>query len=43
MGKLAEMGLLERVDEDRGYYKITDKGLAYLAEDLERDDIARPE
>jgi DNA-binding MarR family transcriptional regulator len=43
MGKLEAMGLLERVDDDRGYYKITDKGLAYLAEELDRDDIGRPE
>jgi DNA-binding transcriptional ArsR family regulator len=43
MGKLAEMGLLERVDEKRGYYKITDKGLAYLSEELDREDISRPE
>lgn len=39
MGKLAEMELLERVDEERGYYRITNKGLAYLAENLEREDL----
>ncbi|WP_459987489.1 ArsR family transcriptional regulator, partial [Natrinema sp. JCM 9743] len=27
---LVDHGLLERVDEDRGYYQITDRGRAYL-------------
>ncbi len=43
MGKLAEMGLLERVDDTRGYYRITDKGVAYLSEELGREEIDRPE
>lgn len=43
MGKLVEMSLLKRVDNKRGYYTITEKGLAYLAEELDREDIGRPE
>jgi len=43
MRGLNEAGLLEKVDEQRGYYRITDKGRAYLtgkidAENLERND-----
>ena len=43
MGKLAEMGLLERTDDKRGYYCITEKGLAYLAGELEAEDLLPPE
>lgn len=43
MGKLAEMGLLERVDDRRGYYCITDKGMAYLAGELDAEDLIPPE
>ena len=39
MGKLEQMGLLERVDETRGYYRITEKGLAYLSGELEREEL----
>ena len=43
MGRLAEMGMLERVDEKRGYYWITEKGEAFLAGELNSEDIPRPE
>lgn len=43
MGKLAEMGLLERVDEKRGYYRITDMGLAYVAGELDADNLTPPD
>lgn len=39
MGKLEQMGLLKRVDETRGYYRITEKGLAYLSGELEREEL----
>ncbi len=44
MGKLAdEYGLLERADDKRGYYRLTDKGLAYLHGELEMDDLESAE
>lgn len=36
---LAENGLLEKVDETKGYYRITDRGRAYLAGDLDASDL----
>jgi len=42
MAKLAEMGLLVRVDDKRGYYRITDKGLEYVAGNLDADDLIPP-
>jgi len=35
--ELADYGLLERVD--RGLYRITDKGLAYLDEELDASEL----
>ncbi|QZA89546.1 helix-turn-helix domain-containing protein [Salinarchaeum sp. IM2453] len=43
MKKLNEMGLLEITDEKRRYYRITDKGIAYLEGELEYDDLVLPE
>lgn len=43
MRKLPEFGLLERVDDDRAYYRITDKGRAYLSGDLEANDLENGE
>lgn len=43
MSRLSKMGLLEVVDEDRGYYSITEKGLKYLSGDLDADDLSHPE
>jgi DNA-binding transcriptional ArsR family regulator len=43
MGELAEMGLLERVDEKRGYYRLTDHGVAYLEGEVEAEDLRSPE
>lgn len=40
---LDQMGLLERVDEERGYYRITDRGLQYLQGELDASDLERPE
>ncbi|WP_269073768.1 hypothetical protein [Halobacterium sp. KA-6] len=39
MSKLADRELLEIEDEEAGYYRITDKGLAYLAGELDADDL----
>ncbi|AFO57914.1 hypothetical protein NJ7G_2685 [Natrinema sp. J7-2] len=36
---LVDHGLSERVDEDRSYYRITDRGRAYLNGELESDDL----
>lgn len=43
MGRLEEMGLLELLDEDRAYYRMTDKGLAYLVGDLDAEDLRLPD
>jgi len=37
--ELVEHGLLEKVDETKGYYQITKKGRAYLAGELDADDL----
>lgn len=37
--ELTEHSLLEKVDENRGYYKISDRGRAYLAGELEKEDL----
>jgi len=36
---LVENGLLQKVDDSKGYYRITDRGESYLAGDLEADDL----
>lgn len=36
---LEEHGLVTKVDENRGYYRITDRGREYLAGDLDADDL----
>ena len=43
MVKLRQAGLLEYYDEDRGIYQITDRGRAYLAGDLDAEDLERDE
>jgi len=43
MSKLADRGLLEIADEEASYYRITDKGLAYLAGELDAEDLNSPE
>lgn len=40
---LATADLLELVDEKRGYYRITDKGLASLEGDLDAEDLRPPD
>lgn len=39
MKKLARRGLLERVEEDRAYYRLTQKGRDYLTGDIEAGDL----
>ena len=39
MNQLAEAGLLEKIDEKRGYYLITKKGRRYLAGELDADEL----
>lgn len=43
MRRLPDRGLLEKVDGGRGYYRITDKGRAYLAGDLDAEDLTEPD
>lgn len=43
MSKLNEAGLIKRVDDRRGYYRITDRGKQYLAEQLTADEIPSPD
>lgn len=43
MNQMSKTGLLEKVDEKRGYYTITDKGRSYLSGDLDADDLELPE
>jgi len=37
VGKLVEAGLVEQIDD--GYYKISDLGTAYLAGELDADEL----
>jgi predicted transcriptional regulator len=37
--ELHSAGLVDYYDENRGIYQITDKGRAYLAGDLDADDL----
>lgn len=39
MSKLADRDLLEIEDEETGYYRITDRGIAYLSGELDADDL----
>lgn len=39
MNQLAKAGLLEKIDEKRGYYLITKKGRRYLAGELDADEL----
>lgn len=43
MRGLDKAGLLEKVGKQRGYYRITDKGRAYLSGELESEDLERNE
>ena len=43
MTRLEQMDLLEKTDEKRGYYRFTDKGKAYLAGDLDAEDLRLPD
>lgn len=43
MRKLADEGLLSKVDEKKGYYEITEKGQSYLSGELEASDLERTE
>ncbi len=37
--QLLNHGMVEKEDEDAGFYGITEKGEQYLAGDLDRDDL----
>lgn len=37
--KLAEHGLLEKVDDSKGYYRITDLGRRYVEGDVTKDEL----
>ncbi|OYR54641.1 phage repressor protein [Halorubrum sp. E3] len=37
--KLEDAGLVERYDDPQGYTRITDRGRAYLAGELDNDDL----
>jgi len=39
MNQLAEASLLQKIDEGRGYYQITEKGRKYLAGDLDASEL----
>ncbi|NUB91501.1 transcriptional regulator [Haloterrigena sp. SYSU A121-1] len=39
MNVLSDAGLLEKTDEKRGYYRVTDRGIAYLEGELEASDL----
>ena len=41
MSELRKAGLLEYYDEDRAIYQITDRGRAYLAGELNAEDLER--
>lgn len=36
---LAEHGLVEKSSEKQGYYRLTDRGTAYLSGDLDSEDL----
>ena len=39
MRTLAAHDLLQKVDEEKGYYEITDRGIAYLAGELDAREL----
>ncbi len=39
LSELEEHGLLEKAEDKRGYYAITDRGRAYLAGELDADEL----
>nr|WP_049893092.1 helix-turn-helix domain-containing protein [Natronococcus jeotgali] len=41
MNILSEAGLLEKTDAKRGYYRVTDLGIAYLESELGSEDLER--
>ncbi|WP_306059294.1 transcriptional regulator [Natronococcus wangiae] len=43
MNVLSDAGLLEKTDEKRGYYRITNTGIAYLEGELDSTDLGRSE
>lgn len=40
---LRDKGLLRSVSDKRGYYEISEQGRAYLAGELDADDLERPD
>jgi predicted transcriptional regulator len=43
MRGLKDSDLLEKTDEKRGYYRITEKGRAYLSGDLNAEELKQKE
>jgi DNA-binding transcriptional ArsR family regulator len=43
MSNLADHGLLERVEDGKAYYILTEKGRAYLAGELDAEDLESDE
>ncbi|MDQ2049342.1 winged helix-turn-helix domain-containing protein [Natronolimnohabitans sp. A-GB9] len=43
MNVLSDAGLLEKTDEKRGYYRLTDRGSSYLDGDLEASALEDPD
>lgn len=41
MNRLSEAGLLEKIDAERGYYVLTEKGREYLAGELDAGELER--
>ncbi|WP_436347976.1 transcriptional regulator [Natronorubrum sp. FCH18a] len=39
MNMLSDAALLEKIDEKRGYYRITDRGFAYLEGELDVSEL----
>ena len=43
MKRLDQMDLLEKTDEKRAYYRITDKGVRYVNGEISREELEEPD
>lgn len=43
MQRLEKMDLLEKTDENRAYYRITEMGVRYVKGDISRDELPDPD
>lgn len=43
MKRLEQMDLLEKTDEKRAYYRITDKGIRYVNGEISREELPEPD